>query len=212
MTFSRFTVIEYLSKEISTNTTSTPIAYFYCARSAAELERANPDEIMRCILKQLSCSKSDLPIREPVAKRYKEIKEEASDEGCEPAKWTVKECVELILGLLESNPATIIIDALDECDPSRRHELLSAFEKIIQNSANVIKIFVSSRDDNDIVCRLANSPNVFIRASDNGEDIVRFVRTQVDQSIVDKRLLSGNVSDELQNRIITNLIKGAQGM
>lgn len=212
ITFSRFTLVEFLRKEMSTNTASAPIAYFYCVRNAAEPERADPDEIMRSILKQLSCSKSDLPIREPVAKRYRDMKEEADDEGCEPAKWTVKECVELILGLLESNPATIIIDALDECDPIRRHELLLAFETIIQNSANVVKMFVSSRDDNDIVCRLAKSPNVFIRASDNGKDIECFVRSQVHQSIVDKRLLSGNVSDELKSRIISILIEGAQGM
>jgi len=147
-----------------------------------------------------------------VAKKYKEMKEEADDDGCEPAKLTVTECVELILALLKSNPATIIIDALDECNRARRHELLLAFDKIIQKSANVVKIFVSSRDDHDIVCRLENSPNVFIRARDNGEDIERFVRSEVHQSIMDKRLLSGNVSDELKSRIISILIEGAQGM
>jgi len=197
---------------MSTNTASAPTAYFYGARSRAEPERASPDEIMRSILKQLSCSKPNLPVREPVARKYKEMKEEADDDGCEPAKLTITECVRLILALLESNPATIIIDALDECDPSRRHELLLAFDKIIRDSANVVKIFVSSRDDHDIVCRLVNSPNVYIRASDNGEDIERFIRSEVDQSIIEKRLLSGNVSDELKSRIISVLIKGAQGM
>jgi hypothetical protein len=99
---------------------------------------------MRCILKQLSCSKSDLPVRAPVSKRYKQLKEEADGDGHEePPKLTVTESVELILALLERNPATIIIDALDECDPVRRHELLGAFDTIIRDSANVVKIFVS---------------------------------------------------------------------
>jgi hypothetical protein len=210
LTSLRYSVIEFLSKEKLTNTASAPIAYFYCARNASEQDRADPDEIMRCILKQLCCSKSDLPIREPMAKRYKKLKEEADDE--EPAKLTIKESVELILALLESNPATIILDALDECDSARRNELLLAFDEIIHNSANVVKMFVSSRDDQDIVCYLENSPNVFIHASDNGEDIERFVRDEVDKSIVKKKLLSGNVSEELKSDIIRNLIEGAQGM
>ena len=143
---------------------------------------------------------------------YKKRKEEADEDGCEPEKLTVKECVELILALLESNPATIIVDALDECDPARRHELLKALDEIIQKSANLVKVFVSSRDDNDIFCRLTNSPNVFICASDNSKDIDRYVRSEVTQSIEEKRLLSGNVSEELKCLVITTLIKGAQGM
>jgi hypothetical protein len=116
------------------------------------------------------------------------------------------------VNLLESNPATIIIDALDECDPARRHELLTGLDNIIQQSASLVKVFVSSRDDNDIVCQLNHSPNLFIRASDNSEDIERFVHSEVAQCIKDKRLLSGRVSEGLKSRIIATLSDGAQGM
>ena len=212
MTSFRSSVIECLSNENSTNTEHALISYFYCARNSAEPQRADPDEILRSILKQLSCTKSDLPIREPVAKTYKERKEEAEEDGRELTKLTLADSVGLILALLESNPATIIVDALDECDPARRHELLKALDEIIQKSANLVKVFVSSRDDNDIFCRLTNSPNVFICASDNSKDIDRYVRSEVTQSIEDKRLLSGNVSEELKCLVITTLIEGAQGM
>lgn len=120
--------------------------------------------------------------------------------------------MELILNLLENDPAIIIIDALDECDPARRHEILIALDTIIHRSANLVKVFVSSRDDNDIVCRLTNSPNVYIHATDNGEDIHRFVYTEVNQSLKDQRLLSGIISDHMKSRIINTLIEGAQGM
>ena len=206
-------MIECLIKENKTNQASAPIAYFYCVRSTSEPERADPDEIMRSILKQLCSSKSSLPIREPVATKYQELKEAAEDNGyLEPQKLLVDQCVELILGLLTNNPATIVVDALDECDPNRRHELLEALDNIIQNSANIVKVFVASRDDNDIVCRLEKSPNVIIHASDNGMDIQRYVEIQVAQSITDRRLLSGDVSEELKNRIIVALRKGAGGM
>jgi hypothetical protein len=198
--------------ESLTNKAPAPIAYFYCARNNPESGRADPGEVTRSILKQLSCLKSDLPIREPVAKTYKERKEEAEDNGCEPEKLTITECTDMIIALTESNPATIVIDAFDECDPARRGELLKALEKIIELSVNLVKVFLTSRDDNDIVLRLANLPNVFIKASDNSEDIERFVRTEVDRSIEEKKLLGGQLSEELKNKIIITLIEGAQGM
>jgi len=167
---------------------------------------------LRSILKQLSFSASDLPIRKPVAETYKDRKKEAEDDGTAIEALTIEECLRLILALLESDPATIIIDALDECDPYQRHKLLDALDRIIQESASLVKMFVSSRDDNDIVCQLTRSPNVFIRADDNGEDIKHFIDSEVDQSIRSKRLLSGEVSEELKSRIKITLTQGAQGM
>jgi hypothetical protein len=167
---------------------------------------------LRSILKQLSFSGSNLPIREPVAETYKNRKKEAEDDGTAIEALTIEESLRLILALLESDPATIIIDALDECDPYQRHKLLDALDRIIQESASLVKIFVSSRDDNDIVCLLTLSPNVVICAVDNGEDIKRFIDSEVDQSIRHKRLLIGKVSEELKNQIKTTLTRGAQGM
>lgn len=164
-------------------------------------------------MRQLSCSDSDLPIREPVVKWHKERKREAEKKGFELAKLTLTECVQLIADLLKSNPATIIIDALDECD--RRHTLLEALDEIIQKSPNLVKVFVSSRDDDDIVRRLAHSPDVLIHASDNGEDIRAFVHFEVDRAIRETRLLPACKWEErvdLKHRIITTLTEGAQGM
>lgn len=203
-------VIEHLRLESSGNGQPAPISYFYCARNAAEPERKDPDEILRSILEQLSSTQADLLIRNPVVEKYKEKKKEARGRTLE--KLTLSETVALILVLLEDNPATIVIDALDECDPARRHELLSALDSIIQESASLVKVFVSSRDDGDIVCHLARSPNVFIQASDNGVDIERFVRTKVAQAIKSKRLIKGVVSRQLESRIVKTLIDGSQGM
>jgi hypothetical protein len=212
LTSFRYCVIECLTKHNSSNAASAPIAHFYCARNAAELERADPDEIMRSILKQLSCMTLQQPIREPVVGTYKRRKEEADNDGSEPTKLTLEECVGLILALLETNPATIVIDALDECDPARRHELLLALDRIREESASLVKVFVSSRDNQDIVCRLNNVPDVFIHATDNCEDIENFIRLQVNQSTKNKTLLCGNVTEGLKSRIISSLIEGAQGM
>src|SRR5271169_3064587 len=69
--------IEYLQGEMPPQSTAAPVAYFYCARDSAEPGRANPDEIMRSILKQVSGSKSDWPIYPPILSIYQKRKHDA---------------------------------------------------------------------------------------------------------------------------------------
>lgn len=125
---------------------------------------------------------------------------------------SVEDSTELIIALLDDNPATIVIDALDECQESRRYELIKALNDIVNKSANLVKVFVSSRDDIDIVLELADAPNIFISASDNRKDIEDFVHHEVNYAIKHRRLLRGQVSDELKSRITSTLIDGAHGM
>jgi hypothetical protein len=73
----------------------------------------------------MSSSEPDLPIREPVAKAYKK-KKEAERDASTLMTLEFNDCVELILDLLKANPTTIIIDAVDECDPDGRIDLLEA--------------------------------------------------------------------------------------
>lgn len=47
-------VVDSFLKENSKQTSPAPTAYFYCAKNASELERADPDEIMRSIVRQLT--------------------------------------------------------------------------------------------------------------------------------------------------------------
>ena len=131
-----------------------PSAFFYCARSTAEPERGKPAEILSAILRQLCSSKPDKPIRGPVAKEY-EFRRQKADEDCSRVrKLSVEDCTRLILELTKDNPATIIIDALDECDEETRHELLEALVIVISNATEPVRVLVSSRDDVDIVSTL----------------------------------------------------------
>ena len=76
----------------------------------------------------------------------------------------------------------------------------------------MVKVFVSSRDDMDIVRHLAGCPNVQISAKSNQDDIATFVRIEVDKQIEKRRLLSGHVSDALRHKIKQVLCDQAQGM
>jgi hypothetical protein len=206
------TVIDHILTKNSKIPNAAPLAYFYCLRSAQERERADPDFILRAILKQLSCTKLDIPIRESVVEAYEEKNRDADESGCEPLSLNLKETTDLIINLLKTNPATIIIDALDECDYERRPELLKALDRIIGESLSIVKVLVSSRDDNNIVCHLDRSPNIYIEAEDNSDDIKRFTQREVARSIDEKRLLSGEVSVALKEQITKTLIDRAQGM
>jgi hypothetical protein len=120
--------------------------------------------------------------------------------------------VDLILNVLKENPGTIIIDALDECDPVERYNLFESLDKILEHSSNVVKVFLTSRNDGDIVCRLNNTPNIYIDAQKNKLDIQRLITNEVERAVVQRRMLNGNVSKDLQVRIRVTLNQGANGM
>ena len=163
-----------------------------------------PDEILRSLLEQLASTDTTSKIKDPVVKAYKEKKNEA--EGRTPQKLDLEETMNIILALLETNGAFIVIDGLDECDSTRRQDLLLAMQRLVQYSKRLVKVFISSRDDNDIVS------NVAISVTDNSKDIGRFVDFHVEKAIQEKRLLCGNVSDELKLHIIKTLSEKAGGM
>ncbi|KAG7007741.1 hypothetical protein G7Y79_00008g023790 [Physcia stellaris] len=128
-------IIDVMRNESTPN--RSPIAFFYCARSTAEPERGKPVEVLGAILKQLCSSDPDEPIRNSIATEIRKL--------------SVEDCTRLILELTKDSPATIVVDALDECDEETRYELLEALDKIIADSLEVVKVVVSSRDVVDIV-------------------------------------------------------------
>ena len=120
--------------------------------------------------------------------------------------------LDLILRMLSENPATIVIDALDECDPITRYQLFESLDRIVKTSANVVKVFLTSRNDGDIVCRLETTPNIYIDAQKNKSDIERFVSAEVQKAVSQKRLLNGHISSDLRHQICSTLDREAQGM
>ena len=145
----------------------------------------------------------------PVVEKWKKKGQGFSSNGLQ-----VEESCELILELIEQYPmTTIVIDALDECDPDRRQLLLDAFEDILEGSLGLVKIFVSSRDDQDIVCTLREYPNFDIVSTRNTVDIEAFVRTETERLVKKRRLLrNSNAREELKALIIDRVSKGADGM
>lgn len=124
------------------------------------------------------------------------------------------ESVQLIMQLIELYPqTTIIVDAMDECNPTTRADLLRALEHILQTSSSLVKVFVSSRDDQDIVLKLSGYPNLAIDSRRNSDDIAQFVNAEVERLINTKKLLRYSPAQtEMKRIIIEKVIEGAAGM
>lgn len=188
-----------------------PVAFFYCARNPAEPERSNPTEIARSILKQLAVNKNGL-LKDVVIQEFQVRESQAEIDGEDVQQLNLGEAQALILKLLEKDPATIILDGLDECDEGRRFDLLSMFHCLIQQSASVIKLLIASRDDGDIAQQLESFPSVYIRADDSRADLNRFIDHSLDEAVASGKLLKGKVSNALRKQVSSILKEGANGM
>ncbi|KAL9040871.1 MAG: hypothetical protein Q9214_004314, partial [Letrouitia sp. 1 TL-2023] len=206
------TVIQRFIDETSTQSNTAPTAYFYCRRSSAEPQRSDPTDILRAILKQLMCCDPKWQTGSTVAKEYKSRKQEAEKDGSDIAYLDIDETTQKIVDITAKTSATIFIDALDECSPEERYRLLRALDILLDESVHLVKVFVSSRDDMDIVIKLQQHPNIYINIKDNKMDIDKFAQVEIEKAIKSGRLLNGQVSAELQNYVITSLQRKANGM
>ena len=206
MISSRSLLVQELLCEAEQKNISTP-AYFYCARNASEAERTDSEQVLRCLAKQLSYL--DQVVLSPTCEVYqKRLKS-----GDLRSQLVSESTVELILKLAAIRPSTtIIIDALDECDTANQVSIRESLSQIYEQSAGTVKIFVSSRDDQALCHGLADYLDLEISAAQNQGDIAAFVRHEVESLIRTKRLLYGQVTEEMKMRIASVLCEKAQGM
>ncbi|KAJ4860026.1 ankyrin repeats (3 copies) domain-containing protein [Trichoderma breve] len=183
------------------------MAYFYCLRNPAEPHRAQCDKILASFVRQLASLTPSDPILPPVKEHYEDAIE--GFVGFEDQVWTSDECVEVLIQLVDEYPAvTFVLDALDEVDQEDRQELLDALNRILQESNSLVRVFISSRSNYDIAFYLNGTPNIYIEADDNAEDISTFIDTQLTSA----RLLHGKLTPSLREEITDTLQEGAKGM
>ena len=91
----------------------------------------------------------------------------------------------------------MIIDAVDECHSVERRTIFKILQDLVATSANVVKVFLTSREDE----RSITLP--IFQSS---------VRTRVHEAIRDRRLLPGINPSKFQQKIIDTLPAESQGM
>jgi predicted NACHT family NTPase len=179
------------------------VAYFYCNRN--EELRRDPENVLRCFVKQLAISRDKQAIRDIVVEVYKG----KQDTGFASAQLTYKEAEALLPKLMRPYSRTmLVLDALDECQEQSRLRLIATFNRLIQDLPS-LKIFVSSRRDGDIKHQLEKNANLGIEATDNKDDIAKFVHDTIE---ADRRLRRLPISDGLRDQIVQTLLHKSRGM
>ena len=180
--------------------------FFYCSKSSAEAQRSDPTILMRTLLRQAITSSPEIPMR--IRARYESRKNDGA--------MSFEEAVRFMTDVSNEHEITyILIDALDECNKETRAELLDALQYLLQESSTLIKIFVASRNNHDLLDVLKDYPQIRIEGSKNQTDIDKFVERKVDDCI-DRRprklLRTVDVPNSLREKIKRALRDGAQSM
>jgi hypothetical protein len=183
-----------------------PVAFFYCDRN--EDPRRKATAVLQVLLKQLSIRFSGSMLPRPVLEAYKkkESKANASKE------FASDECQDLICSLFAIHPQiTILIDGLDEMSVTDREEVLAFLKDVVQFQPSLVKVFISSRDSQDIKEEMEEAPNLYIRPIDNLPDIRRFVDREVEEFVKKKRKILEN-PDGMRYEMVSALMSKADGM
>ncbi|KAH0335580.1 ankyrin, partial [Aureobasidium melanogenum] len=204
----RLLIIENLLDERKTNFDGPKMAYFYC--NGSEQQRTKTQEILGSIARQLSFTGVDKLPEPAFLEAYNAQKKDADEKNADqPDHLSVKALTDLIPKLVGDRTAMILIDALDEC--AERLDLLKSIKTIMEKAS--VKVIISGRSE---VCQDMPKDefpvHIGIGQGDNKDDIRKYVTSEVNRVISDKRLLRGKVSDELKETIIQKLNDSAQGM
>lgn len=136
-------VIDHIKDNLEQSPNDEGLAFFYCNRN--ETDRTKPLSVLQSYVRQLSTNfKNPLHIQ----KRLRNRCEEARLKG---SKLDFASCQGALLNSLNLYPkTTIVVDALDECDPSSRNDLMKALDSLLHDAKMPVKIFIASRPDEDI--------------------------------------------------------------
>jgi len=186
--------------------TPEKLAYFYCNR--AEENRREPRGILCAIIQQLAQSDSQAGLLTQVVDIY----DDREKKGQKSAKLSLAESQDLLIQITNIYPqTTICIDAMGEVDKDTRIDLLKCLKNVIQTSRNMVKIFVTTRMDPDILAQFEIFPRIELQPEDIVYDINEFIRTKIENAIVDGLLLYGDVSIELKEEMYNVLHQRCKG-
>ncbi len=132
---------------------------------------------------------------------YQTTKRNGSDLNLDTCKEQLLESVNMY------HKTTLVLDALDECEPTSRGRFVEVIEFLLSNSKKPLKIFIASRPDGDIRDRLRSKPNIEVQATDNQDDIAKFANEEIV-----KHRRWGKISEALRREIVQTLLDGSRGM
>ncbi|KAI3323881.1 hypothetical protein HD806DRAFT_544007 [Xylariaceae sp. AK1471] len=199
-TFLTSKVIDYSQALIENSSNQEGFAFFYCDRN--EEQRRRPLSILQSYVRQLSTTvKNPGCMRKQLQDLCHKVRLGGSDLGLDHCRERLLESVNLY------SQTTLVLDALDECELDSREKILETIEGLIARSTKPLKVFISSRPNQDIRKRFIYKQSIEIQATNNNEDIRKFVEEEII-----KHKNWGTMSLGLRDEIIEVLYTHSQGM
>ncbi|KAI1348196.1 hypothetical protein F5Y01DRAFT_307013 [Xylaria sp. FL0043] len=199
-TFLTSKVITHTQARLKTERNQEGFAFFYCDRN--DEERRNPLSVLKSYVRQLSTTiESPKCVRPQLLGLYEKLRQDASELGFDDCTDQLLESVNLY------RKTTLVLDALDECEPDSRKKIIKTIEVLLSKSQRPLKIFISSRPDRDIRSKFLDRPNIEIQATHNDGDI----RKYVSEEIINHGAWE-DMRECIREKIVTALLEKCQGM
>ncbi|KAJ6035936.1 hypothetical protein N7540_000215 [Penicillium herquei] len=193
-------VIDHVQSLLESSLDHAGFAFFYCNRN--EENRRDPLCILQSFVRQLS---TPVGGTEHIRKKLKIVSHQAQRQG---SHLGFGDCItQLTESINEYSETFIILDALDECNEDSRWRLIHVIKELVSKSDRPLKVFISSRpNDEDIKTQISGN-NIEIQAVNNQPDIEKFVNAEID-----KPRRWGPITADLRIKIVQVLCKDSKGM
>ena len=175
-------MIEDIKPCIISSTDTRKLAYFYCDGASVQgaSEIAKSENILRCLLQQLSRVGCECRLMAAVIATYRTTHLEGS--------LSKKQCMSPRNLINESERTIFVIDCLDECSEVVQLNLVKELTWLLGNCTSPLSIFVSSRQNRFIDNLFTGYDLTEIDTTENNStDVATFVTTTAKRS----RLESG---------------------
>lgn len=106
----------------------------------------------------------------------------------------------------------LVVDALDECSPEQRGEILEVLQGLVSpgtSQACHVKLFLTSREERDIQRALTSFPMIWIEAEKVNDDIEAYVIDKMSKYLA---AADFTIEEQLRNKIRRALVDKAGGM
>lgn len=163
---------------------AAPFAYIYCSSEEFELGRSSSNDVMRTIIGQLAFGRAEKPkVHNALWSDYERRSALARVNGVDLDKLTSDDCVRLILELGGQESLTIILDGIYHIKGKENRAIIDGLESIVMNSENVVKVLVSTNNNDHLLSALSPSEILNVTAQDVHRDMESFVNRELDTAL-----------------------------
>lgn len=196
----RKSVLASMVVDATLDSDEAKVLYYYCDYTDQRTLQIN--RILGTILKQLFAAGR---IPDEIAVQVIQVF------GDNSRSLTFKEMSSLVCSAINLNSAvTMVLDGLDECEKEVKEQMIAFLECLTNPRSTVVKLFVSCREEDNILRSLTKFSRIHVTSAASEDDIVSYISGSVRSRIEAGQLRLRN--PELEQEIVSELVDKANGM